>query len=123
MSINEEHILLYLIYIIYVHFCSFDVERIPVIYMIGDSTMADKSLSGGNPERGWGQMFPGFLTPDIHVDNRALNGRSTRSFRNEGHWELVRKNFVKGIMCLSNSGIMIKKLILPVIQMRKPTIR
>ena len=52
-------------------FCSFDVERIPVIYMIGDSTMADKSLSGGNPERGWGQMFPGFLTLDIHVDNRA----------------------------------------------------
>lgn len=77
-------------------FCSFDVERIPVIYMIGDSTMADKSLSGGNPERGWGQMFPGFLTPDIHVDNRALNGRSTRSFRNEGHWELVRKKLRKG---------------------------
>ena len=41
-------------------FCSFDVERIPVIYMIGDSTMADKPLSGGNPERGWGQMFSGF---------------------------------------------------------------
>lgn len=77
-------------------FCSFDVERIPVIYMIGDSTMADKPLSGGNPERGWGQMFPGFLTPDIRVDNRALNGRSSRSFRNEGHWELVRKRLRKG---------------------------
>mgnify|MGYP000102469171 FL=1 len=77
-------------------FCSFDVERIPVIYMIGDSTMADKPLSGGNPERGWGQMFPGFWTPDIRVDNRALNGRSSRSFRNEGHWEFVRKRLRKG---------------------------
>ncbi len=77
-------------------FCSFDVERIPVIYMIGDSTMADKPLSGGNPERGWGQMFPVFLTPDIRVDNRALNGRSSRSFGNEGHWELVRKRLRKG---------------------------
>ena len=28
------------------------------VFMIGDSTMADKNLTGGNPERGWGQMLP-----------------------------------------------------------------
>ncbi len=77
-------------------FCSFNIERIPVIYLIGDSTMANKPLSGGNPERGWGQMLPGFLTPDICVDNRALNGRSTRSFRNEGHWTPIREKLRKG---------------------------
>ena len=27
------------------------------IFMIGDSTMANKSLTGGNPERGWGGMY------------------------------------------------------------------
>ena len=29
-------------------------EQKPTIYMIGDSTMANKVLEGGNPERGWG---------------------------------------------------------------------
>lgn len=28
------------------------------IFMIGDSTMANKSLVGGNPERGWGTYYP-----------------------------------------------------------------
>lgn len=28
------------------------------IFMIGDSTMANKSLTGGNPERGWGMYCP-----------------------------------------------------------------
>ncbi|WP_455497379.1 pectinesterase family protein [Coprobacter sp.] len=78
-------------------FYSFDSERRnPVIYMIGDSTMADKPLSGGNPERGWGQMLPGFFTPNVCVENRALNGRSSRSFRNEGHWDPVRRCLRKG---------------------------
>lgn len=77
-------------------FYSFDAERKPVIYMIGDSTMADKPIAGGNPERGWGQMLPALFTPDIHIENKALNGRSTRSFRNEGHWEPIRKNLHKG---------------------------
>ena len=42
------------------------------VHTIGDSTMADYNESTTD-QRGWGQMFPGFLTPDIHVDNRALN--------------------------------------------------
>lgn len=64
-------------------------ERKPVIFMIGDSTMADKKLKGQNPERGWGQMLPGFLTDEIEVVNRAVNGRSSKSFRDEGRWDKV----------------------------------
>ncbi|WP_287793959.1 hypothetical protein, partial [Megamonas sp.] len=30
------------------------------IFTIGDSTMGNKKLDGGNPERGWGMMLPGF---------------------------------------------------------------
>ncbi len=59
------------------------------IFMIGDSTMANKSLVGGNPERGWGQMLPGFLSDDIIVDNHAQNGRSSKSFINGGLWRKV----------------------------------
>lgn len=64
-----------------------DNHRKPTIFMIGDSTMANKDLSGCNPERGWGQMLPGFLSDEIVVDNHAANGRSTKSFRDLGHWE------------------------------------
>lgn len=62
---------------------------IPTIFMIGDSTMANKKLEGGNPERGWGQMLPGFLTEEIRVDNHAVNGKSSKSFIDEGRWDKV----------------------------------
>lgn len=41
-------------------------ENAPVftIHLMGDSTMAPKKLDGGNPERGWGMMFPNFLDGD-----------------------------------------------------------
>lgn len=71
-------------------------KAIPTIYMIGDSTMANKVLDGGNPERGWGQMLPGFLTEEIRVENHAVNGRSTRSFIDEGRWDTVLARLKKG---------------------------
>ena len=66
------------------------------IFMIGDSTMANKSLTGGNPERGWGQMLPGYLSEEIRVDNHAVNGRSSKSFIDEGRWEKVISQVKKG---------------------------
>ena len=59
------------------------------IFMIGDSTMANKSLKNGNIERGWGQMLPGYFTEEVVVDNHAMNGRSSLSFINEGRWDIV----------------------------------
>ena len=53
---------------------SFKADKpVITIFMIGDSTMADKDLTGGNPERGWGQMLPGFLSEEVRVDNHAVN--------------------------------------------------
>lgn len=59
------------------------------VFMIGDSTMANKDLTGCNPERGWGQMLPGFFSEEIRIDNHAVNGRSTKSFIDEGRWTTV----------------------------------
>ena len=59
------------------------------IFMIGDSTMANKDISGGKLERGWGMMLRSFFADDIIVDNYALNGRSSKSFITEGHWQRV----------------------------------
>lgn len=60
------------------------------VFMIGDSTMADKPLAG-NPERGWGQLLPRFLSESVQVKNHAVNGRSTKSFIKEGRWDSVMK--------------------------------
>ena len=53
-------------------FSSFEIDKpVITIFMIGDSTMANKELAGDNPERGWGQMLPGFLSEGIKVENHA----------------------------------------------------
>jgi lysophospholipase L1-like esterase len=61
----------------------------PAIHLVGDSTMADKPLVPPNPERGWGQLFPAFLKEPDRVVNHAFNGRSSKSFRDEGRWANV----------------------------------
>ena len=66
------------------------------IHLIGDSTMAPKDLSKGSPERGWGMMFPNFLDRSVEVKNYACNGRSTKSFKDLGHWAEVEKNLKAG---------------------------
>lgn len=42
-----------------------------------------------NPERGWGQLFRGLFDTSVAVENYAMNGRSTKSFRDEGRWAAV----------------------------------
>jgi acetyl esterase/lipase len=59
------------------------------VYMIGDSTMADKPNPDTNPERGWGQLLPQFFDGQVAVHNFAVNGRSTKSFIDEGKWAAV----------------------------------
>lgn len=68
---------------------SADTQKPVKIFMIGDSTMANKNLKGNNQERGWGMMMPGFFTDDVIIDNHAINGRSTKSFIAEGRWQKV----------------------------------
>ena len=71
-------------------FSAFRADKpVITIFMIGDSTMANKKIDGGNPERGWGMMLPGFFSEDIRVDNHAADGRSSKSFITEGRWEKV----------------------------------
>ncbi len=66
------------------------------IFMIGDSTMANKDITGGNPERGWGMMLPGFFSEDVLIDNHAVNGRSSKSFIDQGRWDKVLAKIKKG---------------------------
>lgn len=61
----------------------------PVIYMIGDSTMANKSAENDNPEKGWGQLLPEYFQESVRIDNHAKDGRSSKSFLDEGLWTPV----------------------------------
>ena len=68
----------------------------PTLFMIGDSTMSNKKNPETNPEHGWGQVLPEFFKQNINIDNRAVNGRSTRSFIDEGRWDDILKILKKG---------------------------
>ncbi len=65
------------------------------IYLIGDSTMADKPTAD-NPERGWGQMLPRFFERSVTIENHAKNGRSTRSFLAETLWMPIVSKLKEG---------------------------
>ncbi|MBR1688426.1 MAG: pectin esterase [Prevotella sp.] len=75
---------------------SFQQERRTTIFMIGDSTMADKDISKGSPERGWGMVLKCYFDDNIRIDNHARNGRSSKSFIDEGLWEKVRRQIHPG---------------------------
>jgi pectinesterase len=66
------------------------------IYLAGDSTMAQK-LPEKRPETGWGEALGTFFRePAVRIDNRAKNGRSTRTFVSEGLWQGIIDSLVKG---------------------------
>ncbi len=59
------------------------------LWLAGDSTMAQKQPDK-RPETGWGEALqPCFDSTAVRVANRAMNGRSTRSFVAEGRWKAI----------------------------------
>jgi lysophospholipase L1-like esterase len=59
------------------------------IYLAGDSTMAAKA-NNKRPETGWGEALGACFNPaSVRIVNRAMNGRSTKSFVSEGRWKAI----------------------------------
>jgi lysophospholipase L1-like esterase len=60
-----------------------------VVYLAGDSTMAQKTIDR-RPETGWGEKLQQYFAMDqVRVENEARNGRSTRTFLEEGRWQSI----------------------------------
>ncbi|QWP75282.1 rhamnogalacturonan acetylesterase [Lysobacter sp. K5869] len=57
----------------------------PTVFLAGDSTLAAKRPEK-RPETGWGEALAPAFKPGVRIDNRAMNGRSTRTFVEEGRW-------------------------------------
>ena len=91
-----KQIRFFFVTIAFLLFVSAIPEKTTTIFIIGDSTAANKDISKGKQERGWGMVLQSYFDDNIRVDNRALNGRSTRSFINEGHWDKVLQSMKPG---------------------------
>ncbi len=66
------------------------------VYLAGDSTCANK-LDEKRPETGWGEMFGQFFKDNkVKIDNRAMNGRSTKTFISEGRWQNIVDDLKRG---------------------------
>ncbi|MGC5035849.1 rhamnogalacturonan acetylesterase [Streptomyces sp. DT190] len=58
------------------------------LHIAGDSTAAQKYADAA-PETGWGMALPFFLRKDLVVANHAVNGRSSKSFADEGRLDAL----------------------------------
>lgn len=85
-----------------------DVDRVeiravavPVIHVLGDSTVTDQT---NEPWNSWGQMLPRFFGPGVAVANHAESGESIRSSLSAKRFEMVYRSLKKGDHVLLQFG-------------------
>ncbi|MET9513640.1 rhamnogalacturonan acetylesterase [Streptomyces sp. NPDC002994] len=78
-------------------------HRMRNVFIAGDSTAADKYASAA-PETGWGMALPFFLSHKLRVVNHAVNGRSSKSFIDEGRLEPILEAIRPGDFLLVQFG-------------------
>jgi unsaturated rhamnogalacturonyl hydrolase len=60
---------------------------LPTLFLVGDSTVRNGHGDGANNQMGWGEPIVSYFDPaKINVVNRAIGGRSSRTYITEGHW-------------------------------------
>ena len=72
-------------------------QKSPItVFIAGDSTAAQK-LPEKRPETGWGEKFGQFFKDGkVRIENRAMNGRSTKTFISEGRWQAIIDDLKRG---------------------------
>lgn len=83
--------------VVFVALAAFEVPvKKTRIISIGDSTMAEASPADNYPGRGWMQLARPYYSDDVEIFNFARSGRSSKSFRSEGHWAKALKKMEAG---------------------------
>jgi len=78
-------------------FCAFKWQKEKItVFSIGDSTMSKANTADNYPGRGWMQIINPFFNENINVVNQAASGRSSKSYRDEGHWNKVITKLKEG---------------------------
>ena len=79
--------------------------NLPTLWIIGDSTVRNGQGDGRNGQWGWGDIVGKYFDPaKINVVNRALGGRSSRTYITEGHWDGVLANLKNGDFVMMQFG-------------------
>jgi lysophospholipase L1-like esterase len=75
-------------------------NNLPTLWIAGDSTLRSNA-----PMRGWGQDLGTFFDPKkINVVNRAIGGRSSRTFFTEGKWQEILDRIKPGDFVIIQFG-------------------
>lgn len=78
-------------------------RRERTIHIAGDSTAARKHADAA-PETGWGMALPFFLRSGLTVANHAANGRSSKSFIDEGRLDVILAALRPGDFLIAQFG-------------------
>jgi lysophospholipase L1-like esterase len=74
---------------------------LPTVFVVGDST----ARNNANGAQGWGDPFAAYFdTTKVNVVNRAMAGRSSRTYTTEGRWDNVLKEMKAGDFVLLQMG-------------------
>ncbi len=73
------------------------------LFIVGDSTVQFNDITT-YPQMGWGQMLHLYLESPLEINNYAKNGRSSKSFFNEGRLKAVEEQIQSGDLLLIQFG-------------------
>lgn len=116
MSFLKTHLKVLALLVIFIILVSAKHRPIQV-FMAGDSTMAEKpmtksildTLTGETIEevfleKGWGMLLPEYLKEKAIVRNYAKNGRSSRTFIEQGWWDTIAAQIQAGDIVIIQFG-------------------
>lgn len=95
-----------------VFICWAPVQKPVTVYLIGDSTMINKTPEI-YPATGWGQMLGHFFTDQVIIANNARDDASTKTFINEKNWEAVFNKLQRGDYVFIQFGHNDEKVFIP----------
>lgn len=75
----------------------------PFIWIAGDSTASNKSPDK-RPESGWGEHLERYMNSTFVIENVAENGRSSKSFIDEGRLDFIEKHLEENDFLLIQFG-------------------
>jgi lysophospholipase L1-like esterase len=65
-------------------------QKMPTVFLIGDSTVRNGRGDGSGGQWGWGDFLAKHYDLDkVNIVNRAVGGLSSRTYLTQGHWERV----------------------------------
>ncbi|PRY51593.1 lysophospholipase L1-like esterase [Arcticibacter pallidicorallinus] len=77
----------------------------PTLFLIGDSTVKNGQGNGGGNQWGWGSFISDYFdSTRINVENHALGGTSSRTFRTRGLWTKVLDKIKPGDYVIMQFG-------------------